>query len=124
MQNHQPDMSVSKQEMETGVKRVTIIIPVECFATLETCLRGTGVHGMTVTEVRGFGEHANFFQRDLLVRNICVDIYAGAEKVQDIIDAVVNFQSDEFTHTGVLAVESVERLVNLQTGGEITALNL
>jgi len=102
-----------------NVKRITIIVPVECFDKLETCLRGTGVHGMTVTEVRGFGEHANFYQRDLLVRNIRVDIYTGADKAENIIDSVVNFQAEEFTHTGLLAVESVDRLVNLRTGEEV-----
>lgn len=123
MQNHQSDPAVSKTGTATGVKRITIIVPLECFEKLETCLRGTGVHGLTVTEVRGFGEHVNFFQRDLLVRNIRVDIYAGAEKSESIIDAVINFRSDEYTHTGVLAVESVERLVNLRTAEEITASN-
>ena len=104
-----------------NVKRITIIVPVECFDKLETCLRGTGVHGLTVTQVRGFGEHANFYHRDLLVDNIRVDIYAAEDKVNGIVDTVVNFKSEEFTHTGVLAVESVERLVNLRTGEEVFA---
>jgi len=111
-------------ETEMNVKRITIIVPVECFDKLETCLRGTGVHGLTVTQVRGFGEHANFYHRDLLVDNIRVDIYTGAEKVESIVDSVVNFQSEEFTHTGLLAVESVERLVNLRTGEEVSASNI
>ena len=119
MQNHQADVPVSAKE--TGVKRITIIVPVECFDKLEACLRGTGVHGLTVTKVRGFGEHANLFHRDLLVDNISVDIYAGADKAENIIQTVINFKSDEFTPTGVLAVEPVERLVYLRTGEEITA---
>jgi len=104
-----------------SVKRITTIVPVESFEKLETCLRGTGVHGLTVTEVRGFGEHANFFQSDLLVSNIRVDIYAGVEKAESIIGTVINFRSDEYTQSGVLAVESVERLVNLHTGKDVTA---
>jgi nitrogen regulatory protein P-II 1 len=107
-----------------NVKRISIIVPVECFDKLETCLRGTGVHGLTVTHVRGFGEHANFYQRDLLVDNIRVDIYTGEDKAEGIIDSVINFQADDFTHTGLLAVESVERLVNLRTGEEVAVSNL
>lgn len=107
-----------------NVKRITIIVPVECFEKLETCLRGTGVHGLTVTQVRGFGAHANFYQRDLLVDNIRVDIYTGEDKAGGIIDSVINFQAEDFTHTGLLAVESVERLVNLRTGEEVAVSNL
>jgi len=104
-----------------NVKRVTIIVPVECFDKLEACLRGVGVHGLTVTEVRGFGAHANFYQRDLLVDNIRIDIYTGADKVESVIDSVINFQADDFAHTGMLAIEPVERLVNLRTGEEVPA---
>lgn len=103
------------------MKQITIIVPIECLDKLEACLRGTGVHGLTVTEVKGFGEHANYFHRDLLVRNVRLDIYAGEEKAAAIIDTVINFQSDDQTPAGILAVNSVERLVNLYSGEDITA---
>ena len=107
-----------------NVKRITIIVPVDCFEKLETCLRGTGVHGLTVTEVRGFGEYANFYQRNLLVDNIRIDIYAGTDKAESIIDSVIDFQADDFTRTGLLAVEPVERLVSLRTGEAVVLANL
>lgn len=121
MQKHPSDLSLSQEK--TDMKRLTIIVPVECFEELETCLCGTGIHGLTVTEVRGFGEHANFYQRDLLVRNIRVDIYAGVERADRITDAVINFKRDGYTHMGILAVEPVERFINLFTGKETGTLN-
>jgi len=102
------------------MKRITIIVPIECLDKLEACLRGTGVHGLTVTEVRGFGGHANFFQRDLLVKNVRVDIFAGAKKAEAIIETVTNFQSDDYTSAGILIVDSVERLISLYSGEDIT----
>ncbi len=103
-----------------SMKRITIIVPVECMDKLEACLRGAGVHGLTVTEVQGFGEHANFFQRDLLVRNIRVDIFAGAKKAETIIETVIGFQSDDYAPAGILVVDTVDRLVSLYSGEDIT----
>ena len=102
-----------------SMKRITMIVPIDCVEKLEACLRGTGVHGITVTEVQGYGEHANFFHRDLTVSNIRVDIYAGADKADQVIDTIINFKSDDYTPSGILAVESVERLVSLHTGEDI-----
>jgi nitrogen regulatory protein PII len=106
-----------------SMKHITIIVPVECMDKLEACLRGAGVHGLTVTEVQGFGGHANFFQRDLLVRNIRVDIFAGAKKAETIIKTVTSFRSDDYTPAGILVVDSVERLVSLYSGEDITDEN-
>jgi len=106
-----------------SMKRITIIVPVECLEKLEACLRGAGVHGLTVTEVQGFGEHANFFARDLLVKNIRVDIFAGAKKTETIIKAVTSFQSNDYTPAGILVVDSVERLISLYSGKDITDEN-
>ncbi len=103
------------------MKRITIIAPIECLDSLEACLRGVGVHGLTVTEAKGFGEHANYFNRDLLVRNVRLDIYAGEEKAEAIVETVINFKGDSHTPAGILAIESVERLVNLYSGEDITA---
>jgi len=103
-----------------SMKRITIIVPIECLDKLEACLRGAGVHGLTVTEVQGFGGHANFFQRDLLVSNVRVDIFAGAKKAETIIDTVTSFQSDDYTPAGILVVDSIDRLISLYNGKDIT----
>jgi len=103
-----------------SMKRISIIVPIECLEKLEACLRGTGVHGLTVSEVKGFGGHANFFHRNLKVSNVRVDIYAGEKKAEAIIATVVNFRSDNYTPAGILAVESVEQLVSLYSGENIT----
>ncbi len=104
-----------------SIKRITIIVPLECIEKLEACLRGAGVHGLTITEVQGFGEHANFFHRDLTVSNVRVDIYAGVDKAEDIVNTVINFKADDYTPAGILAIEPVERLISLHSGEDIAA---
>jgi len=103
------------------MKRITSIVPVELLEKLEKCLRATGVPGMTVDEVRGFGEHANFFSRDLMRSNVRIEIYISESKLDSTIQAIVDFAQQEHTPAGILVIESVERMINLNDGTEILA---
>ena len=88
------------------MKRITVIVPTELSEKLEKCLRSSGVPGMTVNEVRGFGEHADFFKRDLMRSNVRVETYLGEARLGAVVEAIV-FAQEEHTPAGILVVESV-----------------
>lgn len=104
-------------------ERISIIVPLSLLDTLEKYLRASGVPGMTVDEVRGFGEHANFFSRDLMRSNFRVEVYLDADRVQAVIGDAVGFARDQHAAAGILAVESVERMVNLNNGEPIMSMD-
>ena len=106
------------------IKRITAIVPEELIGVCERCLRKCGVPGMTIEKVRGFGEHANYFSSDLLMSNIQVIVYVSEQKAPAVVDALKAFALEKHTPAGILAVESIERLVNLNTGEDVTAEQL
>lgn len=106
------------------IKRITAIVPSEILDALEGHLRASGAHGMTVEHVRGYGEHPNYFRRDLMRDNARVVVYAAEEKVDHIIAAVVRCAREVDTPAGILAVERIDRLVNLNDGADILADSL
>ncbi len=107
-----------------SIKRITAIVPTELLPELEKYLRAAGVPGMTINDVRGFGEHVNYFSRDLLMSNARVEIYIGSEKCQEIIDVVNCFAKETHATAGILTVENIERLVNLNTGEDVLGADL
>lgn len=107
-----------------GIKRITAILPEEMIDCFERSLRKCGVPGMTIDKVRGFGEHANYFASDLMKSNIRVVVYASEERAAAVIDAVQTCALDEHTPSGILAVEAVERLIDLHSGQEMGAERL
>ena len=106
------------------IKRITVIVPTEFLNRFERCLRAAGAPGMTLDNVRGFGEHVNYFSRDLLRGNVRIEVYIGGDRCDEVCEAICNFAGETHTSAGILAVEPVERLIDLNSGNEIPAENL
>lgn len=106
------------------IKRVTTILPVDCLEEFERCLRAAGVPGMTIDNVKGFGEHANYFSKDLLKSNVRIEVYIGEDRCQEVCDAICTFANETHTSAGILAVDSIDRLIDLNTGRDVLASHL
>jgi nitrogen regulatory protein P-II 1 len=91
---------------------------------LERCLRAAGVPGMTIDNVKGFGEHANYFSDDLLRSNVRIEVYVGEDRCDEVSEAIGCFAAESHTTAGILVIESVDRLIDLNTGTDVLAANL
>jgi nitrogen regulatory protein P-II 1 len=76
-------------------------------------LRDCGVPGVTVETVRGYGEHPNYFRKDLMQNNAKLILYTVDEKVDEIIGAMTACAREYGVETGIIAIDSVDRLVHL-----------
>ena len=101
------------------IKRITAVFPESLEDSFERCLRKCGVPGMTIDKVRGFGEHANYFSDDLLKSNIRAVIYVGEQRAGALVEALQEFALEEHTTSGIVVVETVERLIKLHTGADV-----
>lgn len=107
-----------------AIRRITTIVPTEFLGEFEKCLRSAGVPGMTIDNVRGFGEHANYFSSDLLRSNVRIEVYIGNDRCDEVCEAIRDFAQETHTSAGILVVESVDRLIDLNSGNEVLAANL
>lgn len=107
-----------------SIKRITAIMPPELLPSLEKQLRKHGVDGVTVEHVQGYGEHPNYFRRDLMHDNVRLILYADEDKVEDYVQAIRTCASQSDTQHGVLTVETIDRMERLAKGSTaITAEN-
>jgi len=102
-----------------SIKRITAILPIELMASIEEQLRSVGVPGVTVEKVHGYGEHPNYFRRDLMQNNVRLVLYTSDDRVDDILSAISECARDSGIRSGVIAVESIDRLVHLFGGAEV-----
>lgn len=107
-----------------SIKRVTAIVPIDILKSLEKHLRDCGVPGVTVERVQGYGEHPNFFRRDLMKDNARVVLYAEQDRVEGIVSAIAHCTHECGAMSGILAEESTDRLVNLVDGADVLASSL
>jgi len=105
------------------VKLVTAIIKPHKLDEVKEALRGAGVAGLTVSEVRGYGRqlgHTEIYRGAEytveFIPKVKLEILATDSAVDAVIDAVVGVARSGEVGDGKVFVTSVERVVRIRTG--------
>jgi len=107
------------------MKRVTAIVKPYKLDDVREALSSTGVNGMTVTEVKGFGRqkgHTELYRGaeyviDFLPK-IKLEVVVEDDRVDDCIEAISTAARTGKIGDGKIFVESVERAVRIRTAEE------
>lgn len=97
------------------LKKITAIFPTLKLEEVEKRLIEKGIEGLSITHVMGFGEYANFFRKDLLVRHVKIEIFTKEEKTDEIVAAIMDTVHTGATGNGIIAVMPVEKLYKIRT---------
>ena len=104
---------------------VTAIIRPHALDDVKDALRGVGVQGLTVTEVRGFGRqggHTETYRgaeyRVDLVPKVKIEVLTDLDEVDRVVDAVTKAAQSGRIGDGKVWVTPVGRIVRIRTGEE------
>jgi nitrogen regulatory protein P-II 1 len=105
------------------VKLVTAIIKPHKLDEVKEALRGAGVAGLTVSEVRGYGRqlgHTEIYRGAEytveFIPKVKLEILATDGDVDSVIEAVAGVARSGEVGDGKVFVTSVERVVRIRTG--------
>ncbi|HHJ14498.1 MAG TPA: P-II family nitrogen regulator [Gammaproteobacteria bacterium] len=101
--------------------KVTAIIREERSAAVERRLRQVGVPGVSCTQVRGYGEYADYYCDDLQVTHARFEIFVPQQQVQTIVEAVMEEARTGTSGDGIIAVLPVEHLYHVRDGTDLAA---
>ncbi|WP_428406770.1 P-II family nitrogen regulator [Hyphococcus sp.] len=107
-----------------GFKMITATVNVLALNQIEKRLAEIAVPGLSVTETKGYGTYKNFFQRDMMTTHARIQIYAAEERVDEIIDAIIEAGSTGADDDGVVAVSPIDAIYSVADKSEIPADNL
>lgn len=96
-------------------RKVTAIINIDKLVAVETRLQELGVPGVSVTEVKGYGEYANLFSRDWMTRHARIEIFTVPGRVDAIVCAIMNAAHSGLSGDGFVAVLPVEQVYRIRT---------
>ena len=105
------------------MKLVTAIIKPFKLDDVRQALSDLGVHGMTVTELKGFGRqkgHTELYRGaeyvvDFLPK-IKLEIATGDEQVDGVVEAIRNAANTNSIGDGKIFVSEIEAVVRIRTG--------
>ncbi len=97
------------------MKKIECIIRPAKLSALEQALRHLGVGGMTVTEVKGFGNEQTRPDEYLFLPKTKVEIFAADEAVDEIVTMICETCNSGKIGDGKIAIYDMEDLVRIRT---------
>jgi nitrogen regulatory protein P-II 1 len=83
---------------------------------VEERLQNMQVKGLSVSQVKGFGEYADFFSHTWMVRHARMEILVGEDRVDEIVKAILETAQTGVSGDGLVAVLPVEKVYRIRTG--------
>jgi len=96
------------------VKIVSIIRP-EKLEDVEKMLNQLDVPGVSVCEIKGYGEYANFFRHDLMVEHVQVEVFIGKARATEIAEKIMDVAHTGIEGDGIVAIIPVENVYHIRT---------
>ena len=100
------------------LKCVVAIVRPEVVEVLERKLGAVHIHGITVTRVRGFGVHPNYFTDDWTTEHVKIEIFAQAENVDALVTTIMDIAHVGAAGDGVIAILPVEKFFRVRGQAE------
>ncbi|RMF47019.1 MAG: P-II family nitrogen regulator, partial [Deltaproteobacteria bacterium] len=91
-------------------RKVTAIVNAERLAEVEQALIKKHVSGISVSQVRGFGEYQDFYKPDLMCRHTRIEIFCRSEEADAIARCIMDAAHTGISGDGIVAILPVEHL--------------
>lgn len=98
---------------------ITATIGIDRLDAVESNLRKAGVPGVSITKVKGYGLYKNFFQRDFLTTHARIQIYAPDDRVEEIVEAVMEAAHTGAESDGVITVSPIAKMYRIDDRREV-----
>ncbi len=103
------------------MKKITAIITSTMLEAVEAALQRVKVPGISVSAVKGYGEYANFFAHDWMVRHTKIEIFIGDEHTAAVVQAIVAAAQTGGAGDGIVAVQPADTVVRIRDAQPLRA---
>jgi len=100
--------------MQKTMQKITAIIPLETQTMLVDALREHGVPGVSISQVKGYGEYVNTYSTDSLETMLKVEIYTLESAAIKIAELIVKLTQTGVAGDGIIAITPVDTFVRIR----------
>ena len=101
-------------------RKVIAILKQSVLENIEKRLREMGVKGITVTQVKGYGENKALLAKDWLVSHVRLEVVTEKTKAEKIVNAIVEVAHTGGSGDGIVYILPVERVIKIRSKSEAT----
>lgn len=103
----------------TDYCKVTAFIRSDALEQVEHHLRELGVSGISVTQVKGYGEYANFYAHEGITTHARVEIFTAAKRVEAAVQAIMDAAHSGLPGDGIVVVQSVDKVYRIRHRAQV-----
>ncbi len=96
-------------------KRITAVISSLVLKKVEAALRDINVSGISVTQVRGYGEYHDYYREDMMCNHAQIEIFCDASETDSIAQCIMETAYTGQSGDGLVAVFPVDTLYRIRT---------
>ena len=96
-------------------QKVTAFIRSDQLEKVEKVLLESGVKGMSISTVKGYGEYADYYAHDLMIEHERIEIFCSEEKAESIAETIMEAAYTGMEGDGIVAILPVEKLYRVRT---------
>jgi len=100
------------------LRKVTAIIRSSSLKQVEERLQDMNVKGLSVSNVKGYGEYANFFTHGWMITHSRIEIFTEKSNAERIALAIMETAHTGKAGDGFIAILPVEKLFRIRTRAE------
>jgi nitrogen regulatory protein P-II 1 len=100
------------------LRNVVAIIRSDLLDGVEERLQDMGVKGLSVTNVKSFGEYANFLKHNWLVTHSRIEIFTEKTRAKEIANVIIGAAHTGGAGDGIVVILPVEKVFRIRTKAE------
>jgi nitrogen regulatory protein P-II 1 len=101
--------------LEMNYKKVTAIFRIDLLEKVEHALQDTGVKGLSVSKVKGYGEYADFYAKDWMSTHARIELFLEEGEAESTAKTIMDAASLSMEGDGIVAIVPVEKFYRIRT---------
>ncbi len=99
-------------------KKIAAIVRLDVLEKVEKALKELGVPGVSVSQIKGYGEYSDFYTKDWMVTNARVEIFIDTENAETTAQAIMQAAHTGLEGDGIVTLTPVEKIYHIRTQEE------
>jgi len=100
--------------------KITAVVRIDVMEKLDLRLQGIGVRGISITEVKGFGEYTDNYSHDWMIGHYKLEIFTDENSSEAIVTVIMEEAHTGMPGDGFVSVQAVDQLYKIRTKSEVT----
>jgi len=103
--------------MEINV--VIAIVRTDALEHVKSCLQELGIEGISISQVKGYGEYEDFYSRDHMTVHVRIEIFTSASRAEKIAQCIMKAAHGGQSDDGIVTILPAKRFYRIRTQSEV-----